>query len=84
MEQSNHTCYARYEEGLLTIGNELVERVIRLDGARPLSVSFTDKKNNKVWTAAREVVQFQLPVLDFDKPPVTLPFNPLRAACVPN
>ena len=50
MEQSNHTCYARYEEGLLTIGNELVERVIRLDGARPLSVSFTDKKNNKVWT----------------------------------
>ena len=67
MEQSNHTCYARYEEGLLTIGNELVERVIRLDGARPLSVSFTDKKNNKVWTAAREVVQFQLPVLDFDQ-----------------
>lgn len=42
-------CYFSIENGLLTIGNSLIERKIRIDkwGITPLSL--TDKKSGKVW-----------------------------------
>ncbi len=47
-------CYYSIEYGLLTIGNSLIERKIRINewGITPLSL--TDKKNGKVWAQEGE------------------------------
>lgn len=53
-------CYMKVENGCLYFGNQLLERVIQIDGSRPMSLSMTDKVTGKVWRGDQPVSLFCL------------------------
>jgi len=67
-------CAATYSDKVLTIANSCFERVISLEKGIPSSVSFTDRKNRRVWAANGNapIVMFGISGFDFADSRVTV------------
>lgn len=55
--------YASFEENRLTLGNDRIERAIKLSGAMPHSEYIKDKVTGKVWQSTCATAMFNLSLI---------------------